>query len=161
MTPLGNTPMKALGEERKLLALLVIAIGVCTFFLPMVSLKPPLLNRTEWSALNIVSHVYERKLPVPGGRLDEGLIEIGLTYLLLPFALIATYLPGPPRALKVISGIGFVCGSLARFWEHTFMNTFGWEYFAPGHMTHGPAWWILPWIMPALLAICFAKRLDT
>jgi hypothetical protein len=24
----------------------------------------------------------------------------------------------------------------------------------------GPAWWILPWVMPALLAICFAKNLD-
>ncbi len=41
------------------------------------------------------------------------------------------------------------------------MCTFGWEYFGPGHMRRGPAWWILPWVMPAVLAICFAKNLDT
>jgi hypothetical protein len=110
MTPLGKTPMKPLGKRRKWLALLVIAIGICTFFLPMVILDTPLLNRTEWSALNIVSKVYEHKLPVQGGRLDEGLIEIALIYLLMPFALMALYLPGPPKALMVISGIGFVLG---------------------------------------------------
>ncbi len=36
-------------------------------------------------------------------------------YLLMPLALIALYLPGPPKALKIISGIGSVLGSLARF----------------------------------------------
>ena len=49
-------------------------------------------------------------------------------YLLMPLALIALYLPGPPKALKLISGIGSVLGSLARFWEHAFMYTFGWGY---------------------------------
>jgi hypothetical protein len=43
-------------------------------------------------------------------------------------ALIALSLSGPPKALKLISGIGSVLGSLARFWEHAFMYTFGWEY---------------------------------
>jgi hypothetical protein len=152
--------MRPLGKRRKQLALLVIAIGIYTFLVPMVVLDPPVLNRTEWSALNIASNIYERQLPVPGGSIDEGLIEIALTYLLMPFALMALYLPGPPKALKVTSGIGFVLGSLARFWHHAFMYTFGWEYFGPEHMRRGPAWWILPWIMPALLAICFVWKLD-
>ena len=126
----------------------------------MVTVDPPLMNRTEWSALNIATKVYQRKLPVPRGSFDEGLIEIALTYLLMPFALMALYIPGPPNALKVVSSIGFVLGSLARFWHHAFMYTFGWEYFGPKHMRPGPAWWILPWIMPAVLAICFATNLD-
>jgi len=52
--------MRPLGKRRKQLALLVIAIGIYTFFVPMVVLDPPVLNRTEWSALNIASNIYER-----------------------------------------------------------------------------------------------------
>jgi hypothetical protein len=153
--------IQPLGEERKRFALLVIAIGLCTSGLPMVTLNPPLLNRTEWSAFDIASNVCQRHLPVPKGHFDEGLIEIALIYLLMPVALVAIYLPGPPKALKVISGIGFVLSSLAKFWDFSFLETFGWDYWGPGHLRAGLAWWILPWIMPALLAICFAKNVDT
>jgi hypothetical protein len=90
-------PMQPLGEKRKRLALLVIAIGIYTFFVPMVVLDPPLLNRTEWSALNISSNVYERTLPVRGGHFDEGLIDIALIYVLMAVAVVAVYLPGLPR----------------------------------------------------------------
>jgi len=153
--------IQSLGEGRKRLALLVIAIGLCTSGLPLIILDPPVQNRTGWSALDIASNVYQGNLPVAKGHFDEGLIEIALIYLLMPVALMAIYLPGPPKALKAISGIGFVLSSLAKFWRFGFLETFGWEYWGPGHLRSGPAWWILPWIMPALLAICFAKNIDT
>jgi len=35
------------------------------------------------------------------------------------------------------------------------MFNFGWQYWGFGHMQRGPAWGILPWIMPALLLISF------
>jgi hypothetical protein len=49
--------------------------------------------------------------------------------------------------------------SAARFWNFSFHSTFG--YF--GHiriwqMRRGPAWWLLPWIMPALLGLCLGRR---
>jgi hypothetical protein len=111
--------------------------------------------------LNIALKVYQRELPVSNGSFDDSLIEIALIYLLLLLALVALYIPGPPKLLKGISSFGFVLSSLAKFWHHSFMNIFGSEYFGPGHLRPGPAWWILPWIMPALLALCFAKNLDS
>jgi hypothetical protein len=128
----------------------------------MVIVDPAVMNRTEWSALDIASNVYEGKLPVPGGMFDEGLLEIALIYVLMVFALMALYLPGPPRALNVISGIGFAASSLAKFWNFAFVQTF-FGYFGhtlSWHMSRGPAWWVLPWVMPAILLVCFADSLD-
>jgi hypothetical protein len=126
----------------------------------MVILDPPLLGRTEWSPLHIAQNVYERKLPVSGGLFDDQLIGIALIYLLMPLALLALYRPGPPKALVAISTAGFIPSFLGKWWHHAFMYTFGWEYFGAGHMRRGPAWWILPWIMPALLTISFARNFD-
>ncbi|MGE5818730.1 MAG: hypothetical protein ACM37Z_11950 [Deltaproteobacteria bacterium] len=153
--------MKPLGRNRKGLALLVIAIGIYTFFATMVVVEPPILNLTKWSALDITLNVYDGTLPVPGGSLDEGLLEIALIYVLMILALAALCVPGPPRALLVISTIGFALSSLAKFWDSTFHRAFGYYgHMQQWHMSRGPAWWILPWIMPVLVAICFAKTLD-
>ena len=149
-------PRKPLGEQRKRFGVLLILLGVCTLFLPMIVLDSPVLKRTEWSALNIASKVYEGKLPLPGGSFDLELIAMAVIYLLMPFALLALYRPGPPKALNVISCVGVVFDMWLRRGPYG-MDVFGWEC---GHMRTGPAWWILPWIMPALLAICFAKNLD-
>ncbi len=135
-----------------------VVLGVCTFFLPMIILDSPVLNRTEWSALNIASKVYEGKLPVPEGSFDGELIEMAVVYLLMPFALLAVYRPGPPKALLVISymGIAWVGWRLRRLTWGIDIDAFG-----PRHMRAGLAWWVLLSIMPALLAICFATNLDT
>lgn len=148
-----------MGKNRRGLALCLIVAGMCTFFIPIVILDHPVLNRVEWSPLQIASSVATRQLPVPGGHFDEALIEIGLIYLLLIFSLVVLFVPAPPNSLKIFSAIGSVAGSLARFWHSGFLYTFGWEYFGQ-HMRRGPAWWILPWVMPALLAISLAKHLD-
>jgi len=76
-------------------------------------------------------------------------------------ALVTLFLPGSTKPLKVLSSIGFIVSSLGRFWHHGLMYTFGWDYWDPGRMKIGIAWWVLPWIMPALLMVCFAEKLDT
>src|SRR5215469_16946145 len=75
-------PAKPLGRERKRLAFFVIAIGLGTFFLPMVILNPPLLNGAQWSPYRIASAVNAGALPVPKEHFDEALLEIALLYLL-------------------------------------------------------------------------------
>src|SRR5216683_6375172 len=127
-------PLKPLEQTRKQFSLLVIAIGMSTFFVPLVTLNPAVMNRTQLSALDIAVNIYHRRLPVPKGSFDESLLEIALIYVLLPFALMALCLSGPPKALKVISGVGSILGSLAKFWRFGFLNTFGWEYWGPGHL---------------------------
>ncbi len=148
-------PKKPLGELRKRFCFLLISLGVCTFFLPMIILDSPVLNRTEWSALAIVSKVFEGKLPVPGSSFDLELIAMAVIYLLMPFALLAAYRPGPPKALLVISCMGVALDGCLR------RGPWGMDTFGPRHMRGGLAWWVLMSIMPALLAICFATNLDT
>jgi hypothetical protein len=64
--------MKPLGKNRKRLALSVIAIGIYTFFAPMVVVDPH-LKPDRMSALDIALNVYDRRLPVPAGSFDDGL----------------------------------------------------------------------------------------
>ncbi len=80
-------------KTRRQLAVVVIAIGLSTFFLPMVILDSPIMNRTEWSAWDIASNVCRHTLPVSSGHFDEGLLEIALLYILMVLALAALYLP--------------------------------------------------------------------
>lgn len=150
--------LRSLGKRTKQFASLLIALGLCSFFLPMVILDSPVLNRTEWSALNIASKVYDGKLPTPGGSFDLGLIEVAMIYMLMPFALVAIYRPGPPKALKIISWTGVVLVVSLHFYLGPQLETFG--YYERGQMRAGPAWWIVMCIMPALLAICHHKLLD-
>ncbi len=156
-----NASMKPLGRNRRVLALLIIAIGVYSFFTTMVVVEPPIVNLARWSALDITLRVYDGRLPAPGGGFDEGLLEIAFIYVLMMLAVAALCVPGRPRALLVISSIGFVPSLLAKFWDGTFHRLFGYYgHIQQWHMTRGLTWWVLPWIMPALLAICFAEALD-
>jgi hypothetical protein len=73
--------MNSLDRDRKDLGLSVIGLGLCTLFLPLVIVDPPVMNRTEWSPLNIARAVYERSLPARGGQLEwgpGGLLDIAL-----------------------------------------------------------------------------------
>lgn len=134
------------------------AVGLYTFFLPMVVLDQPLLSRTEWSPCEIATNIYLKNLPVSSGRLDVDVIGIGLIYLLILLSLVAIWFQARPAMLFVITGLGFALSSLGKFWEHGFLYTFGWEYF--GRLHRGITWWLLPFVMPALVAICLARSLD-
>jgi hypothetical protein len=157
---MSGLPATRLGRERKRLASFVIAIGLGTFFLPIVILNPPLLNRAQWSPFHIASGVNAGTLPVPKGHVDEALVEIALLYVLMILALVAVFFRNASKPLTAISTVGFIVSVMAKFWRLGFLYTFGWGYWEPGRMKIGLAWWILPWIMPVLLALCFAEKLD-
>jgi hypothetical protein len=38
---------------------MVVALGFFTFFLPLVTVDPPVLDTTHWSAFNIVRQMYQ------------------------------------------------------------------------------------------------------
>ncbi len=143
------------------MAVSAIAIGLLTFFAPIVILDPPVMNRREWSPWHLASAVFERKLPVPGGLFDPGLVEIALIYLLMAVALALVFRPGPPKALAAVSAVGVVLSLLGKFWDLAFLWAFGWyHHMQTQHLRMGVTYWVLPWIMPALLVLCFAKELD-
>ena len=157
---MSRVPSKPFGGEPKRLALFVVAVGLCTFLLPLVILNPPFMNRSQWTPFDIASAVCTGQLPVAKGHFDEVLIEVALIYGLMPFALIAVLWSRAPRILTLISTVGSIAASTGKFWRHGFLDIFGWDYWEPGRMKIGLAWWILPWIMPVLLALCFAQSLD-
>jgi len=127
----------------------------------MIILDSPVITRTEWSPWNIVSKVIAGELTVAG---DDVLISMAVIYLLIPFALMAVYRPGPPKVLILISTIGLAMDgalwrgsrSIPKFGFPWGMDTFGFR-----HMRVGLALWILFSIMPALFALCYATDLDS
>jgi hypothetical protein len=54
-----------LGPKRRLLALIVVAGGILTFFLPLISTQPPVLQTSDWSPFAIVRQIYIGRLPQP------------------------------------------------------------------------------------------------
>jgi hypothetical protein len=146
---------KLLGRNGKILAVCIIVVGILIFFSTMVVLNPPLYGRTHWTPIQIAQAVWQEKLPVPEGHFEESLIGIAVIYAMLPLALVATLMSGSRKALRIVSTIGLIPSYLGKFWEGDFLFTFGWLYFGHEHMQRGLTWWILPWIMPALLAVSF------
>src|SRR5258708_27381990 len=130
----------------------------------MVGVAGRVLKRGGWSAVDIGGAVWSRKLPVPHGSFDPGLLEIALIYALMIASLAALFLPRSPKVLPIISIVGSLLSWLSRWWNVTFRWTFfpyfgqvheilAWNaHIKEWHMRVGPAWWILPWIVPALLA---------
>jgi hypothetical protein len=50
-----------LSRKGKKNALIVIALGLLTFFLPVINFDPPLQNQSHWSAFQVAKHI-----PAPG-----------------------------------------------------------------------------------------------
>ena len=160
LAPGRTRTIQPLGPQRKRLALGVVLIGLCTAGLPMVILDPPLLNKSQRTPLNIALKVYQREFPVSRGSLDNS-IEMAFIFLLMLLALVALSIPGLPKftprdqRLRLRSqDAGEVLAPLVpKYVRMAILRVWVFET--------GPAWWILPWVMPALLAICFAKNLDS
>jgi hypothetical protein len=150
----------SLSPNSKRFALFVIALGAYTFLLPMVIVNPPVLNRTEWSPLDIAWNIYERKLPVRRGTLDwgsGGLLDMALIYLLMPLSAAAIYLPGPPKVLRALCAVGSIVSFEANWWRSTYLWLFGYfGHMQYWHMGRGLTWWVLPLVMPVLLFISFS-----
>ena len=83
----GNGP--PLGRKRRSMALLVVTAGILTFFVPLVSTHPPVLQTTDWSPFDIVRQMYLGRLPQPiCERCGEPIIR---SLLALPFQVTLVY----------------------------------------------------------------------
>jgi len=72
-----------------LLALTVIVVGILTFFAPIVSTDPPVMQTTQWSPFTIVRQMYLGKLPQPTcERCGEPAVR---SLLALPVLVMAVY----------------------------------------------------------------------
>lgn len=107
-------PRPHLASDRKSrkLALLTILGGLCTLFVPLVTVAPPVANIAHWSPIEIALQMYEGHLPSPicercGEPLVRSVIALPFTvtiiYLLMLGALISLSIP---YTLRITAGIG-------------------------------------------------------
>jgi hypothetical protein len=118
-----------LGARRRLLALLVSALGLLTFFVPLVSIDPPVAGRTYWSPFNVADEMYQGRLPKPTWceRCGEPIVssvvalplDISIDYLILVLALAALCFPESPGSL---GGLAFTA-AMGSGWAHKSRST--------------------------------------
>lgn len=98
------------GLVRKLLGLIVIVVAVLTFFLPLVGTNPPVMDRGEWSAFDIVSYDYQADLVRSSSDLFNFPVEIAVAYLLVPIAFYVVMIARSQRRLVPIAAAGLALG---------------------------------------------------
>jgi hypothetical protein len=147
-----------------LLALLVIGLGLSTFFLPLVSVDPPVLDTIHWSAFDIVWQMYQGRLHAPVcERCSEPAVRafvalpflVTAIYLLMMVALVPLLSPYAMNTLATISIIGGI-GSMylwrnATAWD--FERTFYGHWSTVRHVHYGLLQLALLGVMGALFLI--------
>jgi len=98
------------------------------------------IRGTEWTPLQIALAVWQKTRPVAGGHFEESLIGIAVIYAMMVAGLAVIFIRGSRHYLRIIATIGLVPSCLAKFWEHDFLFTFGWQYFGSEHMQRGVTW---------------------
>lgn len=103
------------GRNRKAQGLLVIAIGISSFFAPLVTVDPPVAGLAHWSEFDIVRQMYNGNLPAPtcercGEPLIRSLVAIPFTitsiYVLMVVALWPLSVPYASKTVASIAAIG-------------------------------------------------------
>lgn len=105
-----------LDNSRRFAALCLLAIGLYTFFVPLVKIHPVVMGKNEWSAWDITSIILYGKLHASSGILGYLLINIPLQYFLMLIMLLLTGLSFSRyrRELMVIAVLALGCGIEAR-----------------------------------------------
>ena len=80
---------KPLGRKRRRIAILFLALGLCSFFEPLIKVDPAVMNRTRWSPFTIVRELYQGNLAHSISDVLFAPLEVGVIYLLFLVALIA------------------------------------------------------------------------
>jgi hypothetical protein len=122
----------ALGPRRRTLALMVSMLGILTLFVPLVTVDPPVLGATHWSAFNIVWETYQGRLPHPScERCGEPLVRaflalpvaVTVEYLILTFIFFALCSSCSPRTVVGVALFG-ICITTQWVWHHTTRTEF-------------------------------------
>ena len=127
--------MEPLGPRRKILAAGVLILGLLSFFLPLIKVDVPVLDKTRWSPFDLAVRVYEGDLPprVTGRTLATTSIPIMIpaVYLLQLAALVSLATSPSPVILKNIAVIGVCTSWLWRgdrlSFEELFYGTFSYH----------------------------------
>jgi hypothetical protein len=80
--------MRHIGNRRRIVAIILITMGVVSFFAPLIVTNPPVVNRVRWSLLDIAQGFHDGRLPRDADSSGFWILAMhfGLIYLLLIFA---------------------------------------------------------------------------
>jgi hypothetical protein len=158
-----DSPVEPLGRQRKSLAFLALGLGLATFFGTLVVVNPAVMSRSQWSAVDMVSGIWDGTFPPPkGGGFGIVLIDLALAYLLILVALITFCFSRSQKLLKVVGLIGCLLSieALGRG-DRSFKVTFFGVATAQGNtINYGAAMYMLPLAMAALVLISVLDSLD-
>lgn len=122
-----------LGPRRRSILLVIIAIGILTFFVPLMTTDPPVLHMTHWSLFTMLLRIFQGELPPSHTwhlSLDVGYILfffLGpvIIYLVMLCLLTVLYFPALHRHLAAMAGFGaFATEEMWRWDRYDFEVTF-------------------------------------
>jgi len=157
------SPPGASDSAKRVLMLVTVAFGLLTFFLPLVSIDPPVGGTNLWSAAGIVEQAYEGNLPAPiCERCDEPNVRalvalpflVTTVYGLLLLALIPISVPYASNSvatLAIFGGMGSLYLGARRATGVGFKETFygNWPRAAHVHV------WPLQFVLFGVMAVLF------
>jgi len=152
--------MKPFSRTRRRLGLVILALGLSTFFMPLFSVSPPALGRASWSAWDLARHVYAQKSPFEDVYFTLGLSGMALVYALMLCGLVAIVLPQPRKVLVTIAVIGSIAGYEPFYWgysmfAHWLFRSAGMKM---GAAQYDPGIFMLIPVMPALLYVSLSRN---
>ena len=150
----ARLPSTPLGSVRAL-AFVVLIFGLCTFFAPLARTDPPVLGRTEWSALDLMAQVRTGNLP-----LSPVTFDVAATYLLMLIALFVLFLPRPRKVLVIVTLMGAICSGWALEMGHD--SLFHWFTRSGSNLktlkvSYAPALYAIEIVMSGLLLIAVSE----
>ena len=124
----GRLDFSAPMGTSSVLAFVVAAFGLGTFFMPLARANPSVLDKSEWSGRDILSAMYARQLGFSPVAFD-----VIATYALMLVAIAGLFLPRPRKALLITGVIGIICSSWALEMGH--WSLFHWFTRSAGTLT--------------------------
>jgi hypothetical protein len=110
----ADTEMKKLANAHRAGAVVLISIGLLSFFEPLITTKPPVMGRTQWSLLDLVRQLHHGGFH--GNLLGDVVVpslSFGLPYLLMLLALASLCFFPSPKLLAWSGVIGAIASALA------------------------------------------------
>jgi hypothetical protein len=132
------------GEQVRIsraLVVLLMGIGLWTFFLPIVTTDAPVHGRSQWAPLELlVARAYQWR-PAPHFHLV--FYQIASIYVLMVLAILVLALPAPHKLLKLIAVIGSASSItlLGTRGPRTFSWLFYGRYTSPPWFNGDIGWW--------------------
>jgi hypothetical protein len=143
-------------SDTKRIAAVVILLGLSTCFLPLLSISPPALGKSDWSAWDILRLIASG--PNPGKWTILGAINLWVIYGALAGSLLLLWLPHYLTTISVCAMASFTFIGLMLRYHSTYANGFslmlerlaGWHR---GTVIINPEAYVLPALLIFLLYV--------